>query len=268
VPAGSGASSRKLAAVFVGVPAVTLNYALSDLVLPPTSLALLTIAGLALVRRHRALGLTLALVSQILLLALATPVVANALARSLEPPPVTAALLSRAQAIVILAGGNNRGSPEWGGETVKHYTLQRLRYGAHLARETGLPIYVTGGTPEGGKHAEGALMRDVLVNEYKLDVRWVDSGAMTTGENALAAARDLQAQQIRRVALVTDAMHMPRARQVFEAAGFEVIACPTAYAGQRPFAPYQLVPGASALQISSYALREWASRGYYLLRYH
>lgn len=246
---------------------MTLNYALSDLVLPPTSLVLLTIAGLALARSRRALGLTLALGSQLLLLALTTPVVANALARSLEPPPVTAVQLSRAQAIVILAGGNNRGSPEWGGETVKHYTLQRLRYGAHLARETRLPIYVTGGTPEGGRHAEGVLMRDVLVQEYKLDVRGVDSGAMTTGENALAAARDLQAQQIRRIALVTDAMHMPRARQVFEAAGFEVIACPTAYEGQRPFKAYQLVPGASALQTSSYALREWVSRGYYLLRY-
>ncbi len=93
---------------------MTLNYALSDVVLPPTSLVLLTIAGLALVRRRRALGLTLALGSQLLLLALAMPVVANALARSLEPPPVTAAQLSRAQAIVILAGGNNRGSPGMG----------------------------------------------------------------------------------------------------------------------------------------------------------
>jgi uncharacterized SAM-binding protein YcdF (DUF218 family) len=60
---------------------------------------------------------------------------------------------------------------------------------------------------------------------------------------------------------------MPRARQVFESTGLEVIACPTAYAGQRPFAPYQLVPGAAALQLSQGALREWVSRGYYLLRY-
>ena len=224
---------------------MTLNYALSDLVLPPTSLVLLTIAGLALVRRRRALGLTLALGSQLLLLALATPVVANALARSLEPPPVTAAQLSRAQAIVILAGGNNRGSPEWGGETVKHYTLQRLRYGAHLARETGLPIYVTGGTPEGGKHAEGALMRDVLVHEYKLDSARVDSGAMTTGENATGRRARSQTQQIRRVALVTDAMHMPRARQVFEALGFEVDCLPDRLRGPTPF---QALPAGTGRQ--------------------
>lgn len=246
---------------------MTFNYALSDVVLPPTSLIALTLVGVVLLRRRRTLGLALILSSQLLLLALSLPVVANALARSLEPPPVTAAQLKQAQAIVILGGGRNRGSPEWGGETVKTYTLQRLRYGARLARETGLPIYVSGGKPDGGHHTEGELMRDVLVKDYHLDVRWVDTTANTTGENALIAAKDLKAERLSRVALVTDAVHMPRSRQVFEAAGLEVIACPTAYAGQRPFGPYQLVPGVAALQLSQAALREWVSRGYYQLRY-
>jgi uncharacterized SAM-binding protein YcdF (DUF218 family) len=246
---------------------VTFSYALSDLVLPPTSLIVLTIAGALLLRRSRAVGLTLMLGSQLALLALSLPAVANALARSLEPPPVTASDLKRAQAIVILAGGNNLGAPEWGGETVKTYTLQRLRYGARLARETGLPILVTGGRPQGGRFAEASVMRDVLVKEYNLEVRWVDAEAMTTGENALLSARILKAEGLTRVALVTDAIHMPRSRQVFEAAGLEVIACPTAYAGQRPFQPNQLVPGPHALQLSHAALREWVSRGYYLLRY-
>ena len=246
---------------------MTFSYALSDLVLPPTSLIVLTIAGALLLRRSRAVGLTLMLGSQLALLALSLPAVANALARSLEPPPVTASDLKRAQAIVILAGGNNLGAPEWGGETVKTYTLQRLRYGARLARETGLPILVTGGRPQGGRFAEASVMRDVLVKEYNLEVRWVDAEAMTTGENALMSAKLLKAEGLKRVALVTDAIHMPRSRQVFEAAELEVIACPTAYAGQRPFQPNQLVPGPHALQLSHAALREWVSRGYYLLRY-
>ena len=246
---------------------MSFTYALSSVVLPPTSLLILTLIGALLLRRRRALGLTLVLGSQVLLLALSLPVVARTLARSLEPPPVSAAELKRAQAIVILAGGNNRGSPEWGGETVKTYTLQRLRYGARIARETGLPIYVTGGTPEGGRQAEATLMRDVLVREYQLPVRWVDVEAKTTGENAQMAARDLKAEGVKRVALVTDAMHMPRSQQAFEANGLEVIPCPTAYAGQAPFELGQLVPGPGALMISHAALREWVSRGYYLLRY-
>jgi len=244
---------------------VTLNYALSDLLLPPTSLVLLTLLGLWLARRRRALGIGLALVSQVLLLALSMPVVANALARTLEPSAVEPAQLKTAQAIVILAGGNNRGSPEWGGETVQTYTLQRLRYGARLAHETGLPIYVTGGKPKNAKFAEADLMRDVLAQDYRLSARWVDTTAMTTAGNARAAAQDLKREGIGRVALVTDAIHMPRSRFAFEKAGLEVVACPTAYAGQRPFKPYQLVPGVNALQVSNYALREWVSLTYYRL---
>jgi uncharacterized SAM-binding protein YcdF (DUF218 family) len=246
---------------------VTFNYALSDLVLPPTVLVALTLIGVVLLRRRRLLGLTLIVGSQVLLLALSTPVVAMALARTLEPPPVTPVQLRRAQAIVILAGGNNRGSPEWGGETVKTYTLQRLRYGARLARETRLPILVTGGTPPGGRHAEADLMREVLQKEYGLDVRWVETASKTTGENATRTADMLAKDRIVRVALVTDAIHMPRSRQAFEAAGLEVIACPTAFAGQRPFALYQLIPGPAALELSHLALREWVARGVYLLQY-
>lgn len=245
---------------------MTFNYALSDLVLPPTSLVAATLLGVVLLKRQRALAIALIAASQLLLLALSLPVVANALARTLEPPPVSAELLKGAQAIVILGGGRNRGAPEWGGETVKSYTLQRVRYGARLARETALPVYVTGGKPDGGEHAEGALMRDVLVREFNVPVRWIDTDANTTGENAAMAARDLKPAGISRVALVTDAMHMPRSQRAFEQFGFEVIACPTAYAGQRPFRPSQLVPGVAALHLSSSALREWISQAYYRLR--
>jgi hypothetical protein len=45
-----------------------------------------------------------------------------------------------------------------------------------------------------------------------------------------------------------------------------VIPAATGYAGQRPFAPYQLVPGARPLWQSQMALREWASQLVYRLR--
>lgn len=245
---------------------MTFNYALSDLVLPPTSLIALSLLGLVLLRRWRALGIVLIGGSQFVLLVLSLPVVAMALARSLEPPPVQVAALKDVQAIVILGGGRNRGAPEWGGETVKTYTLQRLRYGARLARETGLPVYVTGGKPDGGEYAEGTLMKNVLEREFHVPVRWAEVASETTAENARFAARDLKAAGIARVALVTDAMHMPRSRRALERAGLQVIACPTAYAGQRPFRPWQLVPGIAALHLSNSVLREWVSRGLYALR--
>ena len=141
---------------------MTFNYALSSLLLPPTSLIALTLLGVLMLKRHRIAGLVLIVGSQLLLLALSTPVVANAIVRTLEPPPAAIDEIKRAHAIVVLGGGRNLGSPEWGGETVNDYTLRRTRYGARLARETGLPVYVSGGKPTGGQLAEGTLMREDL----------------------------------------------------------------------------------------------------------
>jgi len=243
---------------------VTFNYALSSLLLPPTSLIALTMLGVLMLKRRRVIGLVLIAGSQLLLLALSMPVTANALVRTLEPPPVEIEEVKRAQAIVVLGGGRNRGSPEWGGETVNDYTLRRARYGAGLAREIGLPLYVTGGKPDGGRVTEGTLMHELITYEFNVPVKWVDAVAETTREQAQIAAQDLRHQQISHIALVTDAVHMPRAQRAFELAGLAVIAAPTGYSAQRPFAPYQLIPGPVALLHSHVALREWAS----LLHHH
>jgi uncharacterized SAM-binding protein YcdF (DUF218 family) len=245
---------------------VTPSYVLSSIILPPTSLILLTLAGLLLLKRRRGLAIALIAASQLTLLLLATPAIANALARTLEPAPLAADELKAAQAIVVLGGGRNRGALEWNGETVNSFTLQRLRYAARLARESGLPVYVTGGKPDGGEFAEGTLMGAVLAREFAVPVRWIDTAADTTRENALMAARDLKPQRIERVVLVTTALHMPRSQRAFEQAGFAVIPAATDYAGQRPFAPYQLVPGPGALRQSHLALREWVSDLYYVIR--
>ena len=245
---------------------MTPSYILSSIVLPPTSLALLTLVGLLLLKRSRGFAIALIAVSQLTLLLLATPAIANALARTLEPAPLAAGGTKGAQAVVVLGGGRNRGAPEWGGETVNTFTLQRLRYAARLARESGLPLYVTGGKPDGGEFAEGALMGAVLVSEFAVPVRWIDTAANTTRENALMAAQDLKPQRIERVVLVTSALHMPRSRRAFEQAGFSVVPAATDYMGQRPFAPYQLVPGPGALHQSHQALREWLSGLYYTMR--
>jgi len=242
---------------------VTFNYFLSSLLLPPTSLIALTMIGVFALKRSRALGLVLIVGSQLLLLALSMPVVANSLVRSLEPPPASIDQLKLAQAIVVLGGGRSLGSPEWGGETVNEYTLRRARYGARLARETGLPVYVSGGKPTGGQLAEGTLMQELIAREFNQPVKWVETASETTREQAQITAQDLRPQQISRIVLVTDAVHMPRAQRAFELAGLEVIAAPTGYTAQRPFAPYQLVPGPTALRESHVALREWVSQLHY-----
>lgn len=237
----------------------TASYAIAALILPPASPAVLALAGLVLMRRRARLGAGLVALAAVSLLALSLPMVAMALVRTLEPPPldVATARSGQPQAIVILAGGRHRGSPEWSGETVNHYTMQRVRYGAVLAREMALPVLVSGGTPGQGIRSEAALMRAVLVDELGVAVRWVEDASLTTRENARFSALMLLPADTARIVLVTDAAHMPRAAANFIDHGFTVTPAPTGFLGQIPFAWNHLVPSVEGLRRANIALREW-----------
>jgi uncharacterized SAM-binding protein YcdF (DUF218 family) len=221
-------------------PGATPTYLLGALLLPPTSLLLLSLLGLLLMRSRRTLG-----------------VVAEPLAGTLEGEPVAMEQLRGAQAIVVLAGGRNRAAPEWGGQTVGIFSLQRLRYGAHLARSTGLPLLVAGGDPERLKLAEATLMQQTLEREFGVTPRWVETGSDTTRENARFSAVILAQEKITRIVLVTDAFHMRRSLAQFRATGLEVVAAPTGFLSRSELLLVNFFPTAESLRISSIALREW-----------
>jgi uncharacterized SAM-binding protein YcdF (DUF218 family) len=242
--------------------APSLTYLVGAVVVPPTSLVLLGLLGLALRRRHPTAGAALTGFSLLALLLLSLPLTAYSLMGRLETPSLAdPRAVDDAQAIVILAGGVARGAPEWGGDTVNLFTLQRVRYGARLARETRLPVLITGAAPREGRPGEAAMMRELLSTEFGVPVRWFDEQAKTTAGNAREAAALLRPAGIGRVVLVTSAFHMPRARRAFERAGLQVIAAPTGYFGYRsgPFEWAWLVPSGDALRISYLALREMAA---------
>ena len=240
----------------------SLTYLAGAMLVPPTSLILLGLLGLALRRRRPALGSALAALSLGALLALSLPVTASSLMNRLEGPALSGPQgVGNARAIVILAGGTARGAAEWGGETVNLFTLQRVRYGAWLARQSRLPVLITGAAPRDGRPGEAAMMRDLLSQEFGVSPRWVDERARTTAGNAREAAALLQASGVQRVVLVTSAFHMPRAQRAFERAGLQVVAAPTGYFGNSygEFEAADLVPSGEALRVSYLALREMAA---------
>ncbi|WP_162911004.1 YdcF family protein [Azohydromonas sediminis] len=243
---------------------LSLTYLVGGVVVPPVSLVLAALLGLWVARRRRALGGAIAATALAGLLALSLPVVAFALMTRLEGPaaPDPRAAARDAGAIVILGGGVARGAVEWGGDTVGVFTLQRLRYGAHLAKALGLPVLITGAAPADGRPGEAAMMRDVLQREFGVDVRWFDERARTTAGNAREAAALLRAAGVERVVLVTHAFHMVRARAAFERAGLQVVPAPTGYMGYAggAFEAAHLVPNGDALRVSYVALREMAAR--------
>lgn len=230
---------------------------LSALVLPPLGLILLAFFGLWLTRRHPRLGRGVAAVALLALAALSLPPVADALMHGLETSaPVSAQMLARAQAIVILGGGNYAAAPEYGDDTVSRWTLERVRYGAHLQARSGLPILVSGGAPFGGR-PEGETMKEAIERDFHGQVQWMENASRDTAENAAYSATILKSAGIKRIVLVSHGWHLPRAVELFERQGLEVIAAPTVFSTPGPSLFARALPSAAWLHQSSMALHEW-----------
>jgi uncharacterized SAM-binding protein YcdF (DUF218 family) len=92
---------------------------------------------------------------------------------------------------------------------------------------------------------------------WGLRLKWSDDRSRDTEENARATAALLQADGIRRIALVTHSTHMPRSVLQFEAAGFEVLPTPMGAVLARSRAVLEWLPSARGLWASQDVLREW-----------
>ena len=242
-----------------------LSALLGALLLPPLNLILLALAGWLLQRRFPRGGKMLTTLSLLLLLLLSVPLVGNSLLRTLETSPaLDAGSIPAADAIVVLGGGVHFGAPEYGGETLKHFTLERVRYAARLQRATHLPLLTTGGRPEQGT-AEAKLMADVLRDDFNVPTTWQEGLSNTTAQNATLSARILLPAGKRRILLVTHAWHMARAVPTFRKAGFEVIPAPTMALSNKPHNVFDLIPSVAGLLRSYYALHEWLGLAWYTL---
>jgi uncharacterized SAM-binding protein YcdF (DUF218 family) len=226
------------------------------LVLPPTGPLLVAVVGLALWSRHPRAGRTLAALGVAALLALSMPVVADLLGRTVDTSvALDLGAARKAQAVVILGGGVRRDAPEYGGDTVATLTLERVRYGARVARMTGLPVLVSGGSVLGGE-AEGKLMAAALEHEFGVPVRWIEARSRTTHENAVLSARMLKEEGIDRIVLVTHGFDTRRAVAEFEAQGLAVVTAATGVRGKSDHTLLDYLPSMGGLRGSYYATYE------------
>lgn len=226
------------------------------LVLPPAGPLLLALIGLALWHRRPRLARALAATGVGALLLLSLPIVSSALlVAASDTQALDPAAARGAQAIVILGGGLRRNAPEYGGDTLGRLSLERTRYGAKVARETGLPVLATGG-PYGRTRPEAHVMRQTLEREFGVRVHWVEDRARTTRENAQLSAQILRPLGIERVVLVVHAFDVRRARLEFERAGLSVLPAPTVIPRLAVAGIADFLPSAAALQSSYYALYE------------
>lgn len=207
------------------------------------------------------------------------PLIASTLVKTLEwqyfpPDPMPAA-----DAIVVLGGSTYAQSPPRPWVEVSE-AGDRVLYGVKLYQDGIAPLLVfsggriawkDGGPPEAEDMAKIALVMGVPDRNI---LRENDS--LNTYQNAVNTAKILQQRQIIDILLVTSAVHMPRAKAIFDKQGFKVTAAPTDYwVSQQSLAEMQGVsfgtllnvfPDSEALDFFTRAIKEYIGLTIYRLR--
>lgn len=250
------------------------------LLLPPVPMLLLGLLGWALVPRWPRFARLLGVASLVALWLVCTPWAAHRLQLALLPsmPPLSVAAVAGLAnqpgaprtAILVLGAGRRTLAPDYGGAVLKPLGHERLRYGAWLARQTGLPLAYSGGVGHGAAQQDGPTEAEaaaqVLAREGGPPLRWSESRSRDTNENAIQSVALLQAQGIRRIVLVTHDFHQPRALAAFRRAiarsgqPMDLLPAPM---GQHLAPTGQLtdyVPTSEGLQRSTLVLYEWLGR--------
>lgn len=251
--------------------------ALQSLVMPPVSLLLLGLVAWGLARRAPRLSRAMGGLALVGLWLVGTPWAAALLQRTLlaAPPPLSAASIAvlagaPQTAVLVLGAGRRAFAPEYGGPDPRPLTLERLRYGVWLVRQTGLPLAYSGGIGHGAGRdetvTEAEAVRQALRREGGPPLRWAEERSRDTNENAVFSVALLQAEGIRRIVLVTHDFHQPRALAAFQRAivrsgrPMDLVAAPM---GIRPPPTGEIadfVPTADGLQRTQWVLHEWLGR--------
>jgi uncharacterized SAM-binding protein YcdF (DUF218 family) len=249
---------------------------LAALLLPPVPLLLLVLVGARLIVWQRFLGWMLVLLAVILLWLGACAGVGDWMGRALmsPPPPLSAdrlAALKKAAAggkpgvvVLILGGGREALAPEYGVASLSEPSLERLRYGVWVSRETGAPMMFSGGLGHAAEpgNAEADVAAEIAQREFLRPMRWVETKSRDTRENAQYSAvllRDLNVQQ---VVLVTHGWHMPRALRAFKEAAahdkaqWEVVPAPMGLGQSVERPALRWIPSSEGMQLVRAVLRE------------
>lgn len=247
---------------------------ISALLLPPVPWLLLIVLGALWLRRRAWLGASLVGVGVLLIWTCSTEAGADAIARwLLDPPPslrnptvLTRGAQPAAPTLILVLGGGRSALAEYDEVSLSGLSMERLRYGIWLSRETGYPVAFSGGIGpgSGGGPSEGAIATRIARDEFRRPLLWAEDKSRDTHENALRSMDLLRNQPPGRLVLVTHDLHMPRALGHFlrarDAAGlrFDIVPAPV---GITEKGPYRLLgdylPSPGGMTRARYAIREW-----------
>lgn len=144
----------------------------------------------------------------------------NTAGRAMSPH----AVIEASDAIVVLGGG------VWSDTTLGDESLRRVVYGIRLHQRGLAPLIVLSGPervspptiPEADVRAK--LARDMGIPAGSI---LLEKTARTTYEESVRIADLLRPHKASRILLVTESLHMRRAKLLFERAGFQVLPAPS-----------------------------------------
>lgn len=245
------------------------------LLLPPVPLIVMVLVSARLMARARWLAWCSLLLACVGLWTTCTTALGDALMRSLltVPPALSASQVDALKhapntAIVVLGAGRTLLAPEYGEATLKPMTVERLRYGIWLARQTGLPLAYSGGVGYGAEPgpSEAEVAARVASQEFGLALRWTEDLSRDTNENAIRTLALLAPQGIEHIVLVTHDFHMPRALANFEhaqrgsRARIQIQAAPMGIRADGPNTFGDWLPSRSGFMLTHLVLHEWFGR--------
>lgn len=249
---------------------------LTALVLPPVPWLLLALLGALLAYKRRRIGALLVGVGAALVWLSACQGSGHWLQEALltVPSPLGDSELAGLRqernaaatpdaAIVVLGGGRVLRAPESGASDLKTPSLERLRYGIRLARETGLPLAFSGGAGWAARVESGAseaeIARRIALRDFRHPITWLETESRDTQENAQRSVPLLRAAGIRHIVLVTHALHMPRALNEFRQAAngaLRFTPAPMGYFGVADRGILDWLPSAEGFEQVRLVLRE------------
>lgn len=227
-----------------------------------SALALGVIALLLSAMRRLRWGWGVAVLAVLWLTAWSLPIVSHALRGALESdfPPVEAASLPNAQAIVVLGGGIRPPGvagavPDLGGAADRVWFASRLFH----AGKASVIVLSGGSNPQVSATSEARAMRGFAADlGVPAGVMLLEEQSRNTRENARFTAELLPPPA--HILLVTSALHMQRAKALFEASGFTVTPAPTDHEARTRFSAVDWLPDAEALDGSARAIKEMLGR--------
>jgi uncharacterized SAM-binding protein YcdF (DUF218 family) len=191
----------------------------------------------------------------------ATPAASHALRAMIEAQagPSDVQALQPTEVAVVLGGGVSGLRPGVRLVPDRDSAANRVWHGAQLYRAGHARVLLlSGGQMRADEEPESlamqALLRDLGIPEA---ATLLESRSTTTRENARYSAEIVRQRGLKRITLVTSALHMRRARLEFERVGLEVQPAATDFEslGRRTVAR-DWIPGTEALDSSARAFKE------------